>query len=84
MTQNDLPKNWHTMPVDRLWDALNGPKRFSTPQSAIDALMFCIKERGTAALEEPDNVERLSRCDQAARAQVDKRIDALRQKGLLK
>jgi hypothetical protein len=70
--------------VGRLWDQLNSPSRFGTPQSTIDAIMYCVRERGLAALNEPTNAERLSRCDQAARAQINKRIETLREKGLLK
>jgi hypothetical protein len=39
--------------------------------------MFCVRERGLAALEEPKNIERLSRCDVSARAEINRRIAAL-------
>jgi hypothetical protein len=67
-----------------LWDQLNSPSRFGTPQSTIDAIMYCVRERGLALLKEPANVERLLRCDANAKAQIDQRIETLRQKGLLK
>jgi hypothetical protein len=67
-----------------LWVRLNDPRRHSTPQSVIEAIMYSVRERGLGALKEPDNVERLSRCDQAAMTQIEKRIDTLRQKGTLK
>jgi hypothetical protein len=70
--------------VGRLWDQLNDPRQYATPQSTVDAIMYCVRERGLDALKEPANAERLSRCDQAARAQIEKRIETLRQKGLLK
>jgi hypothetical protein len=36
-----------------------------------------VRERGIAALKEPANLERLARCDAAAKAQIDKRIEKL-------
>jgi len=45
-----------------------------TPQSTVEAVVHCVRERGPAALEEPDNVERLRRCDPAALAQINQRI----------
>jgi hypothetical protein len=51
--------------------------RRSTPQVTVEAIIHCVRERGQAALEEPDNIERLLRCDAAARAQINKRIEAV-------
>ena len=65
--------------VGSLWDALNEPRRFSTPQSTIKAVVYCVRTRGIAALKEPANVERLSRCDDAARAEIKRRIAKLRE-----
>jgi hypothetical protein len=67
-----------------MWNRLNRPSQFPTPQSTIDALMYCIRERGLAAFDEAANVERLSRCDADAKAQINKRVETLRKKGLLK
>src|SRR5436309_5383247 len=50
------------------------PKQRPTPQVTIEAILYCVRERGPKALHEPDNVERLARCDKAALAQVDTRI----------
>jgi hypothetical protein len=50
------------------------PEHRRTPQTTIEAIIHCVRERGLAALEEPPNVERLARCDQAARAQINQRI----------
>ena len=36
--------------------------------------MYSIRERGLAALQEPNNKERLARCDAAAREQIKNRI----------
>jgi hypothetical protein len=40
-----------------------------TPQTTIEAILYCVKARGQSALQEPANLERLSRCDAAALAQ---------------
>jgi hypothetical protein len=47
------------------------------PQVTIEAVLYCVRERGLAALQEPANLERLSRCDEAARAQINERIAKL-------
>jgi hypothetical protein len=49
-----------------------------TPQVTIEAILHCVRERGPSALKEPANVERLRRCDNAARRQVNERIAARR------
>jgi hypothetical protein len=49
----------------------------STPQSTIEAVLYCVRERGLAALREPTNLERLSQCDEEARAQINERIAKL-------
>src|SRR5262245_45932450 len=54
-----------------------------TPQATIEAIMHSVRERGLGSLKEPATIERLSRCDAAARAQVNYRIDRLiERKGL--
>jgi len=58
----ELPKNWDRMSVGALWNALNDPARHPTPQSTIDAIIYCVRTRGIAALKESANEERLSRC----------------------
>jgi hypothetical protein len=55
----------------------------ATPQSTIDAIVYCVRVRGIAALEEPNNKERLARCDAAAREQIDERIRIMFQRGLV-
>jgi hypothetical protein len=45
-----------------------------TPQTTIEAILYCVRVRGTKALHEPANIERLSRCDAAALDQIDSRI----------
>jgi hypothetical protein len=48
-----------------------------TPQVAIEAIMYAVRERGLGALSESANIERLTRCDDAARAQINERIARL-------
>jgi len=48
--------------------------RQPTPQSTVEAILYCVRTRGLAALDEPANIERLLRCDAAARKQIDARI----------
>lgn len=49
----------------------------STPQTTIEAVLHCVRERGLAALREPANQERLLTFDEAARAQANRRIAKL-------
>ena len=76
----ELPENWDTMPAAALYDELNSVRRFGTPQSTIDAIMFAVRQRGPSALNERANIERLARCDERARAQINAAIAALLQK----
>ena len=55
----------------------------STPAVTVEAVIYCIRTRGLAALKEPNVIERLNRCDTAARAQINQRIERLREKGEL-
>jgi hypothetical protein len=48
-----------------------------TPQTTIEAIMWTVRSRGVAALNEPANIERLSRCDDAARTEINERIAKL-------
>lgn len=49
----------------------------ATPQATIEAIAHCVRERGVQALKEDANIERLSRCDAAAKAQVNTRVAKL-------
>jgi hypothetical protein len=72
--------------IDRIGqDAFQRPKQpeQQTPQTTVEAIMYCVGERGLGALNEATNVERLSRCDPAARTQINKRIVTLIEKGML-
>ena len=44
----------------------------------IEAIWHSIRERGLNALDEPINRQRLSECDSAARAELQRRLDGLR------
>ena len=63
------------MSIDALYRALN--TRGSTPQATVEAIMVAVRERGVAALKDAANVERLGRCDQVTRAQINQRIARL-------
>jgi hypothetical protein len=66
--------------LDAAYRELNAPENRPTPQSTIEAIMWCVRERGVGALKEPDNQERLARCDEAARERINDRIDQLMKK----
>src|SRR5262249_26508053 len=74
--------DWNTMSIDALYRALN--TRGSTPQATVEAVMFAVRERGLGALKEPANIERLLRCDEAARTQINHRIALIDHKGSLR
>ena len=57
---------------------LNDPRRFPTPQTTIEAIMYCVGERGLAALEVRKVQGWLSDCDVRAREQINERIERLR------
>jgi hypothetical protein len=64
--------------IERAWAELNDPLNHWTPKVTIEAVVYSIRERGLAALKEPANVERLSRCNAAAKAEIEQRIAKLR------
>jgi hypothetical protein len=64
---------------EQVWDELNGARSYPTPRSTIEAILHCVRAHGVAALKEWANVERLSRCDADARAEIDRRIGTLMQ-----
>jgi len=53
------------------------PRLPPTAGTTIEAIIFCVRERGPQALHEPVNIERLSRCDDAAIAEIDASIRKL-------
>jgi hypothetical protein len=64
-----------TSAFDALYRAVNKPS--ATPRATVETIMVAVRERGLAALKDAANVERLARCDQAARAQINRRIARL-------
>jgi hypothetical protein len=48
-----------------------------TPQVTVEAVLFAVRERGVKALTEPDTLRRLGGCDEAARAEINRRVAAL-------
>ena len=76
-----IPHDWDAMSLDALWYLFN--KRRPTPQATVEAIMYCVHERGLAALKEPINQERLSRCDAGARQQINERIERLKKAGVV-
>jgi hypothetical protein len=52
-------------------------RQSGTPQTTIEAIMYTVRARGLLALKEPANIERLSRCDAAAKTEINKRIASL-------
>jgi hypothetical protein len=64
--------------LDAAWAELNDFRNRPTPKATIEAVMHAVRERGLAALTEPANIERLERCDAAAKAEIERRIAKLR------
>ena len=58
-------------------------KRRGTPQTTVDAIKYSVRRRGLGALREPETLERMSRCDEAPRQQINSFIDKLDANGLL-
>lgn len=59
------------------WDGRTAAKTKQprpTPQVTVDAIIYSVRTRGTAALSEPATLERLSRCDDDAMAQIKRRL----------
>jgi hypothetical protein len=60
--------------LERAWSELNDPRNRPTPKTTIDAIMFAVRERGLAALKKPATAQRLEHCDEAAKAEIERRI----------
>jgi hypothetical protein len=67
--------------LDAVWRELNAPENRPTPQVTTEAIWLAVRERGLGALQEPATLERLARCDQAALAEIDRRINRLKARG---
>jgi hypothetical protein len=64
--------------LGRLYWSLNDRRRFPTPQVTVEALMFSLRSRGTAALTEPDWRRRLSGLCEAQLLEVAVRLQKLK------
>jgi len=71
----NIPHDWDALSIDQLWYLLNRER--PTPKTTIDAIMYSVRERGLAALKESANIERLQRCDDAAKSEINRRIARL-------
>ena len=52
-------------------------RRQATARATVEALWESVKEQGVEALTDPDNQDRLRRCDAAAIAEINRRITEL-------
>ena len=64
--------------IERAWNEINNPHSRPTPQSTVEAILHCVRERGIATLDEPKNIERLRGCDVTALAEINQRIAKLK------
>jgi hypothetical protein len=69
--------------LERAYAEINDPRKCPTPRSTIDAVMYCVRERGLVALHEPQNQQRLVTFDVAACRQLNERIAKLETAGSL-
>jgi hypothetical protein len=69
--------------LDSAYREMNAPERHPTPQSTIESVLICVRERGLAALDEPANVQRLMTFDADADAQLNIRIAKFEADGLI-
>jgi hypothetical protein len=75
---NLLRKLMHpSVTLEQAYREINNPKNRPTPQVTVEAVILTVRERGLTALKEPANVERLERCDAAAKAEIERRIAKL-------
>jgi hypothetical protein len=52
-------------------------RRHATARATVEALWESVKEKGVEALTDPDNQDRLRRCDAVAIAEINRRITKL-------
>jgi hypothetical protein len=60
--------------LDSAYRQINEARSLPTPQTVVEAIMYCVREQGLAALKEPAVIDRLGECDAAAKAQIDCRV----------
>jgi len=66
-----------TISLDSAYRQINEARSLPTPQTVVEAILYCVRERGIGALKEPANVEWLSQCDAVAMDEINRRIAAL-------
>jgi len=64
--------------LDAAWAELNDWRNRPTPKATIEAIMDAVHERGLGALKDPITAGRLERCDEATKAEIERRIASLR------
>jgi hypothetical protein len=60
--------------LDRAWAELNAPEKRPTAQVTVEAIWQALRERGLGTLKEAPTKGRLAACDNAARAEIERRI----------
>jgi hypothetical protein len=60
--------------LEQAWNELNEPRNRPTPQVVVEAIWHAVRERGLGALEEAPTKGRLAACDNAACAEIERRI----------
>jgi hypothetical protein len=63
--------------LEQAWNEFGDPRNKPVPKVVIETVMTAVRKRGLAALREPANIERLERCDAAARAEINQSIEML-------
>ena len=71
----------HSLAKELPASAEQKPKSRPTPAVVVEAIMWAVRQRGPKALQEPANIERLRRCDQAALEVVDQRLSISKRGG---
>jgi hypothetical protein len=66
----------HDLSFDAAWRAINTGR--TAPNVVLEAVVVAVRERGFKALEEPKNVDRMARLDEAGRRKLDRRLRKLK------
>ena len=72
-----MPRDHQTEIIEDFYRVARSVRHRPTPQVTIEAIMYAVRERGLGALTESANIERLTRCDDAPRAQINERLARL-------
>jgi hypothetical protein len=60
IVMNNLPKNWDSMSLPRLWDALNDTRQKRAADSTVEAVRYELSRYGIAQLQKPRTQARLA------------------------